>query len=356
MANIVGNDSEIERVVTGFWSLDRALSGSGVLGIPMTLIEIFGFQGIGKTTFSTSLMGIIANAYQKKIVYAPFEHVDRKLMGKILDNLGCTQEVTMLGRKDTLKTFFPKLDGAKLPKVTDELMLDCFLEAIREHEDYCVGIVDSLSGVVTVAEAESSVTDRNMGRARVVSIFARAIVQAFRLREVDAPFCAIILSHKTNPMGGGTPTNTGSPTTGGEVKKNLAKVRISIRRVPEPAFTMDSKKNIYEDNAYILEGKAEKNNFGVPGKIFFVAMLGGKGAHIGLTAMYECKRIGICTFGKSITLGGNKYGSIAFALERAHAGDGKFFEPFIEALKNPSKVGKAVKDEDELEEWEEAAE
>lgn len=296
------------------------------------------------TTLANSLMAIIANKYQKNIVYAPFEHVDRELMSNILDSLECTQEVSMLGRKDMVKRFFPSL---KVDKVTDEVILDCFIEAVR-HDEYCVGVIDSLSTIVTIAEAESSVADRNMGRARVVSAFARAVLQAMRMRELESPFCALVLSHKTSPMGGGTPTNTGAPTTGGEVKKNVSKVRIGIRRIPEPAFAMDSKKSLYEEQAYILEGKVEKNNFGREGKIFYVAMLGGKGAHVGLTAMYECRQTGLATFGKTITLGSNKYGSIASALEKAHAGDDQFFEPFIQALKNPSSVGKAKADEDEI--------
>lgn len=356
MANIVGSYSEVTRVQTGFWSMDRALSGDGVLGIPQTFIELFGFQGIGKTTLVNSLMAIIANNYQRKVVYAPFEHVDRKLMGKILDNLECEQEVTMLGQWDTVKTFFPKM--TKQQVVTDELMLDCIIEAVKS-EDYCVGVIDSLSTIVTIAEAESSVADRNMGRARVVSAFARSVVHATRIRMsiTDIPFCTFVLSHKTVPMGGGTPTNTGASTTGGEVKKNVAKVRIVIRRIPEPALSMDSQKVVYEKQAYILEGKVEKNNFGREGKIFYVAMLGGKGAHLGLTAMYECKRLGILTFGKSVTMGGNKYGSVSSVLAQAHAGNDEFFQPFIEALKDPSKVGKAevMSDEDALESWEEEA-
>lgn len=104
---------------------------------------------------------------------------------------------------------------------------------------------------------------------------------------------------------------------------------------------MNSKKELYEEQAYILEGKVEKNNFGRDDKKFWIAMLGGKGAHIGLTAMYECKRMGIATFGKSVTLGGTKYGSIASMLQEAHAGNDEIFQPFIDALKNPSAVGKA---------------
>jgi RecA/RadA recombinase len=354
MANINGTYPEIARVETGFWSMDRALSGTlggnTHLGIPMTFVELSGFQGIGKSTLSQSLMAIVANHYQKKVAYIPFEHVDVKLMGSILDNLECEQEITLISSWEEVKLFFKEL---KPQEITDELLIDCLIQSVR-RSDYCMGVVDSLSSIYTIAEAGSSVADRNMGRARVISNLARGVNQASRGRE---PYLTLLLSHKTAPMGGGTPTNTGAPTTGGEVKKNVSKVRIFIRRIQEPAFSMDSKKNLYEEQAYILEGKVEKNNFGREGKIFYVAMLGGKGAHIGLTAMYECKKIGICTFGKSVTLGGTKYGSIASILEKAHAREDEFFQPFIEALKNPSTVGKVVEDENDVSDsWEELPE
>lgn len=340
MANIFGSYPEIERVETGLWSLDRALSGNGNKGIPMTIVEIFGFQGIGKTTTATSLASIVSNHYESGIVYVPFEHVDRKLMGKQLDYHGCKQELILLGDTNTVKRFFPSQKVSK-EDITDEFLLDCFLASIKST-DYCVGVVDSLSAVYTIGEAGSSVADRNMGKARVVSNFTRGIPHAYRMRGYDeSPYLSILLSHKTVPMGGGTPTNTGAPTTGGEVKKNIAKVRIGLRRLQEPSFSMNSKKEIYEEHAYILEGKVEKNNFGREGKTFFIAMLGGKGAHTGLTAMYECKRLGIASFGKSVTLGKEKFGSISTMLDKAHSGDDEAFQPFIDALNSPSSYEKA---------------
>lgn len=351
MANISGTYPKIDRVETGFWSLDRALSGEvngkPSLGVPMTFIEVFGFQAIGKSTFITSLMAIISNFYDKKVAYVPFEHVDRELMGAILDHHGCNNEITLLGSWDTVKKFYPTYKNKKGEKLTDELLLDCLIAAAND-ESYCAGVIDSLSTIVTVAEVESSVADRNMGRARVVSAFSRAILHAQRNRE-ESPFVTFVLSHKTSPMGGGAPTNTGAPTTGGEVKKNVSKVRIGLRRLQEPSFEMDSQKNLYEDNAYILEGKVEKNNFGRDDKKFWVAMLGGKGAHLGLTAMYECKKLGIASFGKSVNLGGQKFDSVAKMTAHAHAGNNDIFQPFIDALKNPSKIAKVEHESEEAE-------
>jgi hypothetical protein len=148
-------------------------------------------------------------------------------------------------------------------------------------------------------------------------------------------------------MGGGMPTSTGAVTTGGEVKKNVSKVRIGVRRLNEPSFEMNSKKELYDAPAYILEGRVEKNNFGRDDRKFFVAMLGGKGAHIGLTAMYECKRLGICSFGKSVNLGGQKFGSVASMLDLAHQGKDDEFQPFIDALQSPNTVSRVEQENEE---------
>lgn len=348
MALITGNYPHMERVQTGLWSLDNALSGvkdgKVDLGIPMTIIEIFGFQGIGKSVFASSLMAMISNATGKKSVYAPFEQIDLDLLTNIMDFYQCENEVTLLGTWDSVKALFPSYKRDKSEKLTDELILDCFIEAARQ-DDYCVGVIDSLSTIYTISEAGSSVADRNMGRARIVSAFARALPQALRWRGENS-FASLILSHKTTPMGGGTPTNTGASTTGGEVKKNVAKVRIAVRRMHEPAFEMDSQKNLYEKNAFILEGRAEKNNFGRDDKKFYVAMLGGAGIHAGLTAMYECKKLGIATFGKSGSLGGKKFDSVAKMVAYAHAGETEPFQMFFDALQDPSKVTK-VREENE---------
>jgi len=95
---------------------------------------------------------------------------------------------------------------------------------------------------------------------------------------------------------------------------------------------------------YILFGK-EKNKF-------YNVVLGGQGVHIGMSALYDCKRLKLATFGKSITMNGEKYGSMEFVISKALAGDDEFFQPFIEALKDPSKITKVVAEkEDENEVW-----
>ena len=86
--------------------------------------------------------------------------------------------------------------------------------------------------------------------------------------------------------------------------------------------------------------------------MFYFVVLGGKGIHIGLSAMYDCKVLKLATFGKSVTMNGVKYGSMRTIVAKAHAGEDEFFQPFIDALKDPSKISKVDTKEDEEEVWE----
>jgi RecA/RadA recombinase len=319
MANITGEFPQIERVPTGFYSLDWSLGG----GWPMTTIELYGFAGVFKSTFSLSILATVSNFYKKKLLYAPVEPADKELVNNILDSVKFSQEMHISMEK------------------TDEELIDTFCELLGK-EEYCAGLFDSLTSISPIMEMESSSADMNMGRrARLTGVLARKLVHLNRFR--TSPVTSILLSPVT-PSLSVTPTNTGSSTSGGEVKKNLSKVRIKVRLMQEPTM-----KELEDENAIAIEGMIEKYNFGRDKRKFHVVILGGKGIHKGMTAMYDCKTYGICTFGRSITLGSNKYGSMKSIVEKAHAGEDKFFEPFIEALKNPSKVEKPEKEDD----WEE---
>jgi len=324
MAEIIGDYPPIERVVTGLWSLDRALSSSTQIGFPMTTYELTGFGGIGKSSWASSLLGFVSEFYKKDLVYAPIEPIDRDLLNSILDSVSFKQKAHIISEE------------------TDELMVDKFCEMLSDDK-FGTGIFDSLTAVSPIAEVESSSADMNMGRrARLAGVLARKLVHLNRFR--SSPVATIIISHVASSMSP-TPTNTGSATTGGETKKNLSKVRIKIRKMPEPTMTE------MDENAYVIEGNVEKFNFGKDKRKFYNVVLGGKGVHVGMTAVYDCKRLGLCTFGRSITLGGTKHGSMKSFIEKAHNGEVELFEPFIEALKNPLSISKTkVEDDDDI--WE----
>ena len=145
MANIVGDYPEVERVVTGLWSLDRALSNKHSIGFPMTTYEITGFGGIGKSTWSASLLGIVGAYYKKNLVYAPIEPIDRELLSDILDSMNFTNDCHLVSGQ------------------TDEEIVDIFCEKLGD-DTFAGGVFDSLTAISPIAEVESSSADMNMGR------------------------------------------------------------------------------------------------------------------------------------------------------------------------------------------------
>lgn len=340
---VEGDYPEIHRVVTGLPSLDLALGsvskdGSFNYGWPMTIYELFGSKGVGKTTFATSIAGIVAKQLEKNVVYAPVEHVDRDYMERILASVGFDGLVSILGGKDMVKKFLPALKLGADDHVTDEILGDCFVEALR-WDEYGVGIFDSLTAVSPIEEMESSSADKNMGRrARLSGAWVRMILQSARFRENQMCPCTIFLTHKATSMSM-YPTNTGTTTTGGEGKKNLSKVRIGLKTVPDETFT--------RHDLIILEGISEHNNFGKPKQKFNAVIIGGYGVHAGLSALYDCKVNKLISMGKGgINLNGKYMGNLGMLVEQAKAGNDKAFAPFFETMKNPTKVAK-VEDEDE---------
>lgn len=205
-----------------------------------------------------------------------------------------------------------------------------------------------LPTISPIAEVESSSADMNMGRrARLAGVLARKLVHLNRFRQ--SPVATIIISHVAIPMSM-TPTNTGSSTTGGETKKNLSKVRIKLRKMPEPTMTE------LEDNAYVVEGYVEKFNFGKDRRKFYCVVVGGQGIHVGLSAVYDCKMLKLATFGKSVTLDGKKYGNIRTLVQKAHDGDEGAFQPFIDALKSPGKIAKVEEENEDADQFIDEAE
>ena len=328
-AQIVGDYPAVERVVTGLWSLDRALSNSTQVGIPLTTYELTGFSGIGKSTLASSLLGIVGNRYNKDILYAPIEPIDRDLLSDILDSVSFGGKCHIIAGD------------------TDEDIVDNY--CVELGKDGVVGgVFDSLTAISPIAEMESSSAEANMGRrARLAGVLARKLIHLNRIR--TSSYMSILISHVSTSMSM-TPTNTGSSTTGGEAKKNLSKVRIKMRKLPEPAMTE------LDDNAYVIEGTVEKFNFGKDRRKFYCVVLGGKGIHVGLSAVYDCKMLKLASFGRSVTLGKDKYKNIRELVHMAHDGETEYFQPFISALQNPSRIQTVGEPEDEEEVFEELPE
>lgn len=319
MIKIIGDYPDIQREITGFHSLDVALSNANNLGIPRTIYDISGYSGVGKSTFVLSLAGMIASASKKNIAISPIEELDKTLMTSVLEMQGFDQEVHIL------------LDS------NDEKTLDALREDITK-EDTAVGILDSVGAISPIAELEAdSIADVNMGRrAQLMAKLSRHILHIQRFRK--SPLSFFMISHLHAVIGG-----RGSITSGGVVKRYLSKVCIRLNR-----------KETFEcDGSYILEGTVEKLSYGQSGRKFRVFCLAGKGLHPGLSALSDCefyKFAKRATEKAPITMGKEKYPKYSTLIAEAQAGNNEVFKPFIKELKNASVI---ESDEEEQEEKEE---
>jgi RecA/RadA recombinase len=316
MIKIIGDYPQIQRVVTGFHSMDIALSNKNEVGIPLTIWDVSGYSGIGKSTFVLSLAGMIAAASKKNIAISPIEELDKSLMTSVLEMKGFDGEVHIL------------LDE------NDEKTIDALLEDIAKEET-AVGILDSVGAISPIAELNAdSIADVNMGRrAQLMAKLSRHILHTQRFRK--SPLSFFMISHLHAVIGG-----RGSITSGGVVKRYLSKVCIRLAR-----------KETFEcDGSYILEGTVEKLSYGQSGRKFRVFCLAGKGLHPGLSALSDCelyKFVKRATEKAPITMGKEKYPKYSTFIAEAHAGNDKVFKPFITALKD-TVVDTVSSDDEEI--------
>jgi len=316
---ITGDYPDIQRIVTGFHSLDTALSNKNSLGIPLTIYDVSGYSGVGKSTMVLSLAGMIASAAKKNIAISPIEELDKSLMTSVLEMQGFDGEVHIL------------LDE------NDEKTIDALLEDIAKDET-TVGILDSVGAISPIAELEAdSIADVNMGRrAQLMAKLSRHILHIQRFRK--SPLSFFMISHLHAVIGG-----RGSITSGGVVKNYLSKVRIRLSR----------KEEFEKDGSYILEGNVEKLSYGQGGRKFRVFCLAGRGLHAGLSAVVDCESSKLATRTNGVVkMNETSYGRITKLIEDAHAGNDKVFKPFISALKD-TVVDAVSNDEETSKEGEE---
>lgn len=317
MIKIIGDYPNIQRVVSGFHSLDIAMSNSNELGVPLTVWDISGYSGVGKSTFALSLAGIIASAQKKNIAISPIEELDKSLMTSLLETQGFTGEVHIL------------LDS------NDEKTIDKLLENITK-DDTAVGILDSVGAISPIAELEAdSIADMNMGRrAMLMAKLSRHILHIQRFRK--SPLSFFMISHLHAVIGG-----RGSITSGGVVKNYLSKVRIRLSR----------KEDFEKEGSYILDGNVEKLSYGQGGRKFRVFCLAGRGLHAGLSAVVDCETLKLSTRTNGVVkMDGTSYGRITKLIEEAHTGNNELFQPFINKL--VGSVDTVSNDEEETQEEE----
>lgn len=305
----------IERVVTGFPSFDLALSdGKGGLGYPLrVLTEIFGPSGIGKSTLMFSLAGILATQIgKKKIDFADFEGQSRDTLENALALNGFDGEIDVLrnAKVDTHEKMMDRMIGDMMSGACDVAMLD------------------SIGAFSPIAEIEGSVADSNMGqKARVVGNWSRGMINALLTRK--GPATGLYVSHQHSNIG-----FIGSHTSGGETKNFLNGIKIKLRKLED------------YDGGWVLDGTVEKNRYGRPKQHFFIFIIGGVGAHTGLSAVFDCYYSKLATIErKVIKLGDKSYGKIPAMIEAKE--DADLFKPFFDALNGAEPI--VAEDEEPVE-------
>lgn len=317
MVSILGASVPVQRIITGLYSFDHAfINRDGDVGFPIGKgIELYGATFTGKSTIVYGLAGMVAKAIDKDIALADFEGFDPQFLKTVLTTAGFEGDIYCIQKEE------------------DEEALDDLLSELRKDK-YGVGIVDSIGAISPVSEQEGDLGEANMGRrAFLMAQFTR---KALKLMRSDEPKTIFMINHAYPKIGG-----RGLDTPGGEVKKYLASIRISVKRK-----YIKGKYEEYPDGSYIIEGTVVKNRWGLKEKTFNLFVLSGKGIHKGLTAMYDCISMGLAERGRTIKIGDTTYGTMKECVQQAHAGNDEFFIPFREILNEKSPNGIIEENED----------
>jgi len=304
---VIGSYPEIQRVVTGLYSLDRAFTNDlEEIGVPVGHCwEIFGTSHTGKSSFTYALSGILASKQNKNIVLCDFEGFDPRFTVRLLENVGFSNKLQIVREEE------------------DEDQLDK-MSSVLASKDYCIAILDSISAISPLAEMNSELGEANMGRrAFLMAQLSRKVLHIFRFNESD-PKTLLMINHWLPQIG-----SRGYQAPGGAVKSFLASVRVKLKRVEE-----------YPDGSYILQGEVVKNRWGYKDKVFYVFMLAGKGIHYGLTAIYDCIISGKITYKNGVLRkDGESLGRLSKFVKEAKLNNYEIFDQFFIALEEPSSAG-----------------
>ncbi|OGH07417.1 MAG: hypothetical protein A2W22_03040 [Candidatus Levybacteria bacterium RBG_16_35_11] len=311
--NIIGSVTKTQRLITGMYSFDRAFRNQkGEVGFPLGKItEISGYQGVGKSTFTFGLSGMIAKDHGN-ITVADIEGFDPEFLSTILHSVGYSGDVTYIYEDN------------------DEEILDQLIHWMKD-KTYTVGMLDSVGAISPISELDGDLGEANMGRrAKLVAQFSRKANHVI-LQSPKEPKNFLLINHQHSIFG-----SKGINTTGGETLKYISSVRIRLRRKEE-----------FPNGSYVLEGKVIKNRFGYKDKLFYVFVLAGMGMHAGLTWMYDGFLLEKITRGKVVKIGDKSLGYLKDIVEKAYKEDEQeFFNIFKDAISGVDKDITENKDEE----------
>lgn len=314
--DILGTFRKRDWFQTGIYSLDRAFENptKGKIGIPMSIMELFGPTGVGKTTLGWFLASEGAKALGGNIVMLNIEVFDPEMLETAFNFYGYDGKIYIADAE------------------TDEGMFDDSIKHLRLPE-FRTYMLDSIGAVSPVAELEGESGAANMGRrARIVNPHFRILGHLDRSK----PLFVVAINHVQAILGG-----VGTTTPGGQTPKFLAANRVRVKR-----------KDNYTDGSWVIEGVVVKNRFGLEKRVFWIFVLGGYGVHKGMNSVIDCTQLGLLKKegGKGAKPykwvdTGEKIPSYTKLIEAARAGDNDIFIPFQEALQKSGMV-KEVADEE----------
>lgn len=288
-----GEERPRYRVSTQLPTLDLALRGG--LSLP-SMIELYGFTFVGKSTLSYYLSGCVRPA--GFIALADFEHFNESYLASNLATAGFAGTVHRVN-----------IDSGE--KALTEIR-DCLL-----NPDYQAAILDSVGTLVLEQEIAEEVT-LQAAVGRKAALMARGTRLAlYALKRNPALFVVINqLHHKINFGFGG-----GLTTTGGVAIQNAAMVRIRLKKEPQE----------YDDYV-VVNGAIDKLREGGAGGFFKFVIVPNYGVHKELTYLEDALYLGIARQDRTIKLGDKSYGYKKTLVANALAGDVEALDDFRIAI------------------------
>lgn len=328
-----GDHHTFGRVVTGHYSLDHALAGGRegeIIGFPTRTLCEFESEGsgVGKTTFSLHILGKISKARDNlSIACAELEPQDESVVGNVLSNTGYSAPFYWIN--------YPKNAKGSVDD-RDEMLLQELLYKINDNPP-CLGLLDSIASLSSMAEKEGDLGDANMGRrAYPMAQFVRRASKLLGKHDLES--CIIMNNHLYEKMGAIGPAKQFT-SPGGRVKEFERSLAIRLK-IPYVEYISSGESRVkgewQELGAWILEGEVRKNRAGRPGTKFQVFIYGGRCVHDGMTSLIDCLASGLAKIkaGK-VVMDGTDYGLLKKIIEKERDNP-DFFRPFYNELRASS--------------------
>ena len=306
---VEGDYPQVERSLTGIFSIDRALGDpyKKKWGMPLRcLYEIYGHTHTGKSTLSYYLAGRVDG--KNDIYLADLEGLDRDYLKTAVGASGFDGTVYIIPYND-----------AKGKLRSHEEVITEMVDSVWE-ETVSSGILDAIGAVQPRGEVAGDIGEAFIGlRARAMAQVSRRA--AANLRTGASPSAVFFINHQHPIIGG-----RGHTTPGGVVKGYMSGARIQTW-VKERITSSEG-----ELLGILCEGKVRKLRFGGAHRVFQFVIIPGQGISPGLSAMFDCIELGLAERKSTIKIGKKSMGRIGRLMEAGREGREIAFAPFYEQL------------------------